>query len=93
MRDDWIEAIVAAKENKPMPDIINPAVVAKNDEDPKEVLRVYFNRMLTAFGANFRSDSFQDVVLRLSSFFTRVAFLVRIPLAFSLGFLELCGPP
>lgn len=73
-RDDWITAIAAAKENKPIPDSVNRAFVMKNEDDLVEDSKTYFNRMLTAFNETFRDDSFQDVMLRLSSFFTRVAF-------------------
>ena len=76
MRDDWITSIAAAKENKPVPDSINRAFVMKNDEDYAADNKVYFNKMLTAFGETYRDDSFQDVILRLSSFFSRVAFSV-----------------
>lgn len=78
MRDDWIKAIAAAKENKPVPDSINRAFVKKNDDDYVEDNKVYFNKLLTAFGESYRSDSFQDVILRLSSFFSRVAFSVQL---------------
>lgn len=74
--DDWITAIAAAKENKPVPDSVNRAFVMKNDDDLIEDSKAYFNRMLTAFNETYRDDSFQDVMLRLSSFFTRVAFTV-----------------
>ena len=76
-RDDWITAIAAAKENKPIPDSVNRAFVMKNEDDLVEDSKTYFNRMLTAFNETFRDDCFQDVMLRLSSFFTRVAFTVR----------------
>ena len=76
-RDDWIKAISAAKENKPVPDSVNRAFIMKNDDDLVEDSKVYFNKMLTAFGENVREDAFQDVLLRLSSFFNRVAFTVR----------------
>lgn len=76
MRSDWIEAIAAAKENKPMPDSINRAFVMKNDDDYVEDNKDYFNKMLTAFNERYRDESFQDVILRLSSFFSRVAFSV-----------------
>lgn len=76
MRDDWIKAIAAAKENKPVPDSINRAFVKKNDDDYVEDNKVYFNKLLTAFGESYKSNSFQDVILRLSSFFSRVAFSV-----------------
>ena len=75
-RDDWITAIAAAKENTPVPDSVNRAFVMKNDDDLIEDSKAYFNRMLTAFNETYRDDSFQDVMLRLSSFFTRVAFTV-----------------
>ena len=76
MRDDWIKAIAAAKENKPMPDSINRAFVMKNDDNYVEDNKDYFNKLLTAFNEHYRSNAFQDIILRLSSFFSRVAFSV-----------------
>ena len=77
MREDWMKAILAAKENKPVADSVNRAFVKKNEDDIVEDSKSYFNRMLTAFGETYRDESFQDVMLRLSSFFSRVAFTVR----------------
>lgn len=75
-REDWMKALLAAKENKPVPDSANRAFVKKDDEDTMEDSMSYFNRMLTAFGGTYREDSFQDVILRLASFFGRIAFTV-----------------
>lgn len=75
-REDWMKALLAAKENKPVPDSANRAFVKKDDEDTMEDSMSYFNRMLTALGGTYREDSFQDVILRLASFFGRIAFTV-----------------
>ena len=75
-RDDWMTAIMAAKENKPIFDSVNRAFVMKSDDDITEDWRTYFNRMLTSFNANYLDDNFQDILLRLSSFFHRAVFSV-----------------
>ena len=75
-RDDWMTAIMAAKENKPIFDSVNRAFVMKSDDDMTEDWRTYFNRMLTSFNANYLDENFQDVLLRLSSFFHRAVFTV-----------------
>ena len=77
-REDWMKALLAAKENKPVPDSANRAFVKKDDQDTVEDSMSYFNRMLTAFGGTYREDSFQDVILRLASFFGRIAFTVGV---------------
>ena len=78
MRDDWIKAIIAAKENKPVPDSVNRAFVLKSETDDNEDNKDYFNKLLTAFASRVKTDSFQDVILCLSSFFNRAAVSVRI---------------
>ena len=80
-----MKALLAAKENKPVPDSANRAFVKKDDEDTVEDSMSYFNRMLTAFGGTYREDSFQDVILRLASFFGRIAFTVASQWEYDVG--------
>lgn len=61
-----------------MPDSVNRAFVMKNDDNYVEDNKDYFNKLLTAFNEHYRSNAFQDIILRLSSFFNRVAFSVDL---------------